>query len=64
MSNVEQIAGRRESIGPGSIVTLKTGGPAMVVSERSTDKALCTWHTEDGDMIDAWVPTVCLKVKE
>lgn len=53
----------RESIGAGSIVTLKTGGPAMVVSERTADKANCLWHQENGDMVSMWINLVCLKVK-
>lgn len=53
----------RDSIGAGSIVTLKTGGPAMVVLERTTDKAHCQWHKEDGELLEAWIPTIALKVK-
>lgn len=53
----------RESIGAGTIVTLKTGGPAMVVSERTTDKANCLWHQEDGNIVSMWINLVCLKVK-
>lgn len=52
-----------DPIGAWTIVTLKTGGPAMVVSERTTDKAHCLWHQEDGDMVAMWINIVCLKVR-
>lgn len=51
------------SIGAGTVVTLKTGGPAMVVSERSTDKACCHWHEESGELNTMWIPMCCLKVR-
>lgn len=60
---ISTIEAKRESIGAGSIVTLKTGGPAMVVSERSTDKACCHWHEESGELNTMWIPLCCLKVK-
>ena len=40
---ISTIEAKRESIGAGSIVTLKTGGPAMVVSERSTSNPAPRW---------------------
>ena len=52
-----------ESIGPGTIVTLKTGGPAMVVIERSADKVNVIWHDEDGHMHDFWLPVIAVKAK-
>lgn len=53
----------RESIGPGTIVTLKTGGPAMVVTERTADKAHAFWHADNGELSTFWFPIVALKVK-
>lgn len=52
-----------ESIGPGTIVTLKTGGPAMVVTERSADKVNTHWHDSEGALHDAWIPVIAVKVK-
>ena len=52
-----------ESIGPGTIVTLKTGGPAMVVVERTSTKVNVVWHDEDGHIHDFWVPAIAVKVK-
>lgn len=52
-----------ESIGPGTIVTLKTGGPAMVVTERSSDKVRALWHEDNGGLHDAWLPAIAVKVK-
>ncbi len=62
MSNVEPLP-QRESIGPGVIVTLKTGGPAMVVTERLADKVHAYWHEESGSLHEAWIPAIALKVK-
>ena len=53
----------RDHIGPGSIVTLKTGGHEMVVEMRSEEKAWCIWHNGDGDIFKDWIPIICLKVK-
>ena len=52
-----------ESIGPGSVVTMKSGGPAMTVAERSADKAYCIWHDDDGDVSHYWFPICTIKVK-
>jgi uncharacterized protein YodC (DUF2158 family) len=63
MSNVSTIETKRESIGVGTIVTLKTGGPSMVVSERTAEKFHCHWHMENGEILEAWLPANVLKVK-
>ena len=47
----------------GDVVTLKTGGPAMVIMEKSDTRAHCCWHKDDGDMVRDWVPLACLKAK-
>ena len=52
-----------ESFGPGSIVTLKTGGPSMVVTERSADKVRALWHDGEGSLHDTWIPTIAVKVR-
>ena len=59
--NVKQLK-TAESIGPGSLVVLKTGGPPIVVVERTPDKARCLWHDNEGDLHDLWIPTIALKV--
>ncbi|MBK8467813.1 MAG: DUF2158 domain-containing protein [Chloracidobacterium sp.] len=53
----------RHSIGVGTLVTLKTGGPAMVVSERSAEKAHTIWHADSGELCQFWFPICVLKVK-
>lgn len=60
---VTSLEGRRESIGPGTIVTLKPGGPHMVVEMRNADRAHCIWHNADGDIFKDWIPIICLRVK-
>ena len=62
MSNVEPLP-QRESIGPGVIVTLKSGGAAMVVIERVSDKVHVMWHEENGALHELWIPPIALKVK-
>ena len=52
-----------ESIGPGTIVTLKTGGPAMVVTERTAEKVHVHWHDADGALYDTWIAAIAVKVK-
>lgn len=61
--NVKALIDRRESIGPGTMVMLKTGGPTMVVEMRNADRAYCIWHNNDGDIFKDWIPVICLKVK-
>lgn len=61
--NITAIAGKRETIAPGSTVELKTGGPSLVVEVRTAEKAYCVWHNAEGDLLRDWVPIVCLKVK-
>lgn len=53
----------RESIGPGSVVSMKSGGPKLVVIERSINWAYVTWHKDDGnDVLKDWIPITCLEV--
>lgn len=54
----------RESIGAGDLVTLKSGGPKMVVAERTADKAHCVWHFDNGDSCWQWFPLVVLQVSK
>jgi uncharacterized protein YodC (DUF2158 family) len=61
--NLRALETKRESIAPGSIVELKTGGPSMAVETRTPEKAYCVWHNHEGDLLRDWVPIVCLKVK-
>lgn len=54
----------RESIAPGVIVRLKSGGPDMTVVERSPNFAYVMWSKDDGsDVMRDWLPTACLEVK-
>ena len=61
--NVKTLISPRETIGPGSVVNLKTGGHDMVVEVRSDEKAWCIWQNADGDIFKDWIPIICLKVK-
>lgn len=54
----------RETLGKGSVVTLKSGGPCMTVIDRTADNAQCTWHKDDSEIVSVWVPILALKVKE
>lgn len=59
-ANVQPI---RETIGPGYVVRMKSGGPNMVVIERSTNWAYLTWQKDDGnDVLKDWVPISCLEL--
>lgn len=42
--NITSIAKARDSIGVGSIVELKSGGPPMTVKTRTPDEAYVMWH--------------------
>jgi uncharacterized protein YodC (DUF2158 family) len=53
----------RKTIGVGSIVMLKSGGPNMVVSERSSESAQCYWHTDNGECHFSWLPLRVLELK-
>ena len=53
----------RKTVGCASIVTLKSGGPKMTVTERTADKAHCLWHGEDGELCSFWFPLAVLEVK-
>lgn len=53
----------RRTIGVGSIVRLKSGGPDMVVSERSSESAHCYWHIENGECYFSWIPLCVLELK-
>lgn len=62
MSKIASIS-TSEAIGPGAIVMLKTGGPTLVVTERTADKVHVYWHDNEGAMYDIWIPTIAVKVK-
>lgn len=47
----------------GTVVLLKSGGPAMTVIETADDKAHCAWHKDDGEVVTIWLPVIALKVK-
>lgn len=53
----------RKTIGVGSVVRLKSGGPNMTVSERSSESAHCYWHTENGECHFSWLPLRVLELK-
>lgn len=53
----------RKTIGVGSVVRLKSGGPNMTVSERSSESANCYWHTENGECHFSWLPLRVLELK-
>jgi uncharacterized protein YodC (DUF2158 family) len=61
--NIKQISAGRESIGVGSIVELKSGGPPMTVMLRTPDTAQVIWHNAEGDMYKEMVPLAVLKVR-
>ena len=48
---------------PGALVTLKQGGPAMVVMARTEHEAFVAWHNDTGDLFEKLLPLVALKVK-
>lgn len=53
----------RSTITIGTTVTLKSGGPAMVVTGEQPGSVYCTWHKDDGDLLRDWIPLVAVKVK-
>jgi uncharacterized protein YodC (DUF2158 family) len=61
--NIKSISAGRESIGVGSIVELKSGGPPMTVVLRTPDVAQVIWHNAEGDLYRDLVPLNCLKVR-
>ena len=61
--NIKQISTGRDSIGVGSIVELKSGGPPMTVKTRMVDEVCVVWHNADGDLFKDIVPISCLKVR-
>jgi uncharacterized protein YodC (DUF2158 family) len=61
--NIKPISSARESIGAGSVVELKSGGPPMTVIVRTPDAAQVIWHNAEGDMYREMVPLCCLKVR-
>lgn len=58
--NVTTLETKRKSIESGALVTLKTGGPKMVVHERGADRVHCWWHDNEGNLIHDWLPTSIL----
>jgi hypothetical protein len=60
---IKQFPAVRESIGVGSIVELKSGGPPMTVKSRTADEANVIFHNADGEILTGTVPLNCLKVR-
>lgn len=60
--NITTLSGHK-TIGAGSIVTLKSGGPNMTVAERSSEKAHCLWHADSGELCSFWFPLGVLTVR-
>lgn len=54
----------RETIGVGSVVRLKSGGPHMTVIERGPNWCYLTWFKEDESdpVLKDWIPISCLEV--
>jgi uncharacterized protein YodC (DUF2158 family) len=49
------------SFQPGTIVQLKSGGPAMTVAAVDKDGVRCLWHADStGQIHTATIPTACL----
>lgn len=61
--NVKPISSARESVGIGSIVELKSGGPPMTVKARTADEALVYFHDADGALYQELLPLSVLKVR-
>ncbi len=46
---------------PGTIVQLKSGGPAMTVASADKDNVICIWHAEQTGLIHTTsVPVACV----
>ena len=46
---------------PGTIVMLKSGGPAMTVASAEKDLVRCVWHAETtGQIHEFTLPSACL----
>lgn len=61
--NISTLDAKRTSIAAGSLVEMKTGGPAMVVETRTAEKAYCVWHNNEGDVLRDWIPLIALRAK-
>lgn len=62
--NVAKLASR-ESIAPGTIVRLKSGGPDMTVVERTTNYVFTMWAKDDGSDVHTYTfPTSAIEVKK
>lgn len=59
ISDVERVQPRVETIQPGDVVRLKSGGPAMVVTETAGGRALVVYAV--GCVRYVAVPFVCLE---
>jgi len=61
--NIRTVSSARESIGVGSIVELKSGGPPMTVMLRAAEAVQVIWHNAEGDIYKEMVPLAVLKVR-
>jgi len=61
--NIKPISAGRESIGVGSIVELKSGGPPMTVKARTADEAVVYYHDAEGALYKELLPLCILKVR-
>jgi uncharacterized protein YodC (DUF2158 family) len=61
--NIRTVSSARESIGVGSIVELKSGGPPMTVKSRTSDEAMVYFHDAEGGLYKEMIPLCCLKVR-
>ncbi|WP_137045714.1 YodC family protein [Pseudolabrys sp. FHR47] len=52
------------SYSAGSIVVLKSGGPAMTVVAVNEDDIECVWIGEEGDLFRQAIPAVALEAVE
>jgi uncharacterized protein YodC (DUF2158 family) len=61
--NIKPISSARESIGAGSVVELKSGGPPMTVKSRTADEAMVYFHDAEGGLYKEMIPLCVLKVR-
>lgn len=52
------------SYSAGSIVVLKSGGPAMTVVAVNEDDIECVWIGEEGDLFRQAIPAIALEAVE
>ena len=52
----------KRKFNPGDLVTLKTGGPIMIINTRFDDGGVqCLWHLETGELQREGLHTVVLE---